>query len=80
MISDKAVEVALDAYLEYRATRGPGNALNMMREALEAAAPHMLAGAKVEAWCEGEQAGAMNHAAEEYPELPTITNPYRSQA
>jgi hypothetical protein len=43
---------------------------------LEAAAPHMLAAA----WDEGEQAGAMNHAAEEYPEVKDITNPHRSQA
>lgn len=32
------------------------------------------------AWDEGEQAGAMNHAAEECPEVQDITNPYRSQA
>lgn len=30
------------------------------------------------AWEEGEHAGAMNHAAEEYPDVPTITNPYRT--
>jgi hypothetical protein len=44
-------------------------------KAVEAAAPHMLA----EAWDEGEEAGVLNHAAEEYPELEQITNPHRSQ-
>lgn len=46
---------------------------NRMQVALEAAAPYMRA----PAWDDGEQAGAKNHAAEEYPELPIIHNPYR---
>jgi hypothetical protein len=42
VISDEAVEAALDAYLEFRSARGPGKALNLFRAALEAAAPYML--------------------------------------
>ena len=30
-----------------------------------------------QAWEEGEQAGGINHASEDFPSLPTMTNPYR---
>lgn len=58
MISDEAVEAAAKA---------SGTSVDRARKALDAAAPHMLAEAKAEAWEEGYFAGA-------------YANPYRSQA
>lgn len=84
MISDEVLEAAAAANYEARTGKKWSVASTVwkalerswMLRSLEAAAPHMLA----DAWDEGEQSGAMNHAAEEYPEAKDITNPYRSQA
>jgi len=41
-IPDEAVEAAAKAHLAHKAVRSPGNALNAMRTALEAATPYLL--------------------------------------
>jgi hypothetical protein len=50
VIPDEAVEAALNASLTFKNQRGMDNAANQMRHILEAAAPHMLNLAKLEAW------------------------------
>jgi hypothetical protein len=79
-IPDEAVEAAAKVLCEQMWENAHEKQRAYAREearlALEAAAQYIAA----EAWDEGEQAGAMNHAAEEYPEVKDITNPYRSQA
>lgn len=54
MIPDAAVEAAARAYMQYPRTRGLDNTENMLRAALEAAAPHMGA---AQAWQVGFSAG-----------------------
>lgn len=49
-VSDEAVTAALNARLTFKNQRGMDNAANLMRHILEAAAPHMLADVKSEAW------------------------------
>ena len=68
-VPDEAVEAALKAW---SGTPLGGDAL---MNALEAAAPHLMA----QAWEEGEHAGYMNRSAEERHGLEPHTNPYRSQ-
>ena len=82
MIPDAAVEAAARAHQEMRARLGYSTweelnemgqvwRLEHMRVALEAAAPHMLAEAKADAWDEGKNVRRCDG-------VPP--NPYRSQA
>ena len=76
MIPDAAVEAAHNAIIGGNEMTGPDIALDFLsreqvRRILEAAAPHMLAEAKADAWDEGKNVRRCDG-------VPP--NPYRSQA
>lgn len=78
MIPEAAVEAAEAAWLGVAFESGSWTLKNNLRAALEAAAPHMLAEAKADAWDECEKAQyeiRLNGAGDTWE--PVKDNPYR---